>query len=104
MPASWPRLANCCSVDGANQRPAIQRLNASRASRLLMAKGRIHSGGIIARADSGSFSRWVPQNGHLSVATLSSSNTTAPHAAQVTCDDRPAMVVCSFARRLRYSS
>src|SRR5207237_4127836 len=89
---------------GANHRPASQRSKASRAARRSSLNGTNDSGGIISAADSGRFSRCVPQYGHFSVTTLSSSSTSAPQPVQRTCDDRPAMVEpppCSS--RSRYS-
>jgi len=64
-------------------------MNASRAPRRSTPKGTSDSGGIIAAACSGLFSRCVPQYGHFSVTTLSSKSTVAPHPVQRTCSDRP---------------
>src|SRR6185312_15956613 len=93
MPASWPRLAARISSLGANQSPAIHCSNDSRASRRSSLNGTSDSGAIIPAADSGSFSRCVPQNGHFSVTTLSSSSTVAPQPVQRTCDECPATVL-----------
>ena len=55
-------------------------------------KGNTASGGIIAFAASGLVSMCVVQNGHLSVATVSSNTTTAPHPGHRDSENRP--VVC----------
>src|SRR5581483_1422665 len=78
--------------------------NDSRAARRSSPKGTSDSGGIIASACSGLFSRCVPQYGHFSVTTLSSRSTVAPHPPQRTCDDRPATVVPPASALFRYSS
>src|SRR5262245_958916 len=84
IPASRPRLASLRSALGANHRLASHRSNASTALRLSTANGSTHSGGSIASASCGLFSRCVPQYGQRSVCTLSSMRTTAPQPSHFT--------------------
>ena len=100
---SRPSSAIFCNPVGANHRPPSHLSKASRAPRRSTPNGASDSGGIIASACSGLFSRCVPQYGHFSVTTLSSRSTVAPHPAQQTCDDRPATVEPPPSAFRRYS-
>src|SRR5690242_2572416 len=93
MPESWPKLASCLRLLGANQREAIHVLKAAMAWRSVMWKGRTLSGQImLAAAVRGTLTRWVAQKGHAVVSTLSSMRTLAPQPGQRTSLERPAMV------------
>ncbi len=103
-PVSWPRFAIFFNSVGANQSPSSHFWNDSRACRKSTLKGMSDSGGSIPSTASGLFSRCVPQNGHLSVTTLSSSSTIAPQAPHFVCVDRPAIPpTLPFTSLLAYS-
>lgn len=76
---------------GANHSPVSHLSNDSRAARKSTLKGISDSGRSIPSTASGLFSRCVPQNGHKSVTTLSSSSTCAPHPPHLVWVDRPAI-------------
>src|SRR5260370_22018018 len=87
---------SCFRSLGANQRPAIQRLKASITCFRSILKGSSPSGRIIPWAETGLFSRSLPQYGQRSVETLSSRRTSrtrfALHFGRPAGDGRRAAV------------
>src|SRR5579859_3781637 len=87
-----PRFASCFRSFGANHRPAIHWLYAATACFCPILNGNSPSGRIIPLAETGLFSRSLPQYGQRSVETLSSRSTMAAQALHWTSDDRPVIV------------
>ena len=89
---SWPEVARASSARSGRTtgRGATCRTTRARRADPRERHQRLRRRSSPRRA-SGLFSRCVPQNGHSSVTTLSSSSTTAPQPVHRVCVDRPAM-------------